>query len=268
MLVFRRESKKISFTINYVMSLVLGLVQPVNLHEIPRNSAPYRDGQRVRSLHHVLHGRYLPVHTIEKNYQQPQKRDAHPFTDMSKRGADDLHKSLNVNFQFKLVFADYIRFPRPYYRLAYKTLLQFLKRLKELDRLAPDVRVYIPIQNHAPIITIEKIMDVFGHAQMINNEENPLFYATDRLETIGLANGGDKRQYLGGVLNSEQMSNNYSGFACGTINQYTPWTPDIKSATMCKQKCRLRRCGAINRKGRQCCLCVRSDTGLCHHHRK
>ena len=251
------------------MSLVLGIVQPVNLHEIRRESPPYRDGQRVRSLEHVLHRRYLPVHTIEKNYTQPQKRNAHPFTSMSRRGANELHSSLKVNFQFKLVFADYIRFPTNYYRLAYRNLLQFLQRLKELDRLAPDVHVYIPIQSHSPMIKVPDIRRVFGNAQMISaNEENPLFYATDRLETIGLAVGGDKRYYIGGVSNITQMDNNFIGFACGTINQYTPWMPDIKTATRCKQKCRLQRCGAINRQGKQCCLCVRSDTGLCHHHRK
>ena len=252
------------------MSLIMGIVQPVDLHEIRRASPPYRDGQRVRSLEHVLHKRYLPVHTIDHNYTQPQKRNAHPFTSMSKRGANQLHSSLEVNFQFKLVFADYIRFPTGYYRKAYKSLLQFLQRLKELDRLAPDVRIYIPIlKGKNPFIEISDIRGVIGNAKMISaNNENPLFYATDRLEAIGLAVGGDERYYIGGVLNSEQMDNNFIGFACGTINQYTPWTPDIKTATRCNQKCHLQRCSAINRKGKQCCLCVRSNTGLCHHHRK
>ena len=252
------------------MSLVLGFVQPVNLHEIARESPPYRDGQRVRSLEHVLHKRYLPVHTMEMNYAPPQKRNAHPRTHMSRRGAEALHSSLKVNFQFKLVFADYIRFPTLYYRSAYKTLLQFLHRLKELDRLAPDVRVYIPIlKDKNPMIKISDVRGVIGNAQMVSaNNENPLFYATDRLETIGLAVRGDKRYYIGGVSNFTQMDNNFIGFACGTINQYTPWTPDIKTATRCNQKCHLQRCSAINRKGKQCCLCVRSNTGLCHHHRK
>ena len=249
------------------MSLVLGVVQVKELGRVPRESPAYRDGQRLLSLRHVLSEEYLPVHTVENTAQAEQKVNAHSVN-ISVRGARSLDKSLPDGFQFRLIIADYFRFPTEYYRKAYSALVPFLRTLYQLDRMHPTARTYVPIQNNNPLITQNALAATFGNAKMISSLENPWFYAADRLEKEASRTYNDKTSYLAGHSNYEQMRNNFAGFACASLGPYTAWKPTIRTAERCTRKCRVTRCLSMNRAGKQCCLCTRSETGLCHHHRK
>ena len=125
----------------------------------------------------------------------------------------------------------------------------------------------MPIQKNQPLITQGTLAKAFGKAEMIDSMENPWFYAADRLEKEALRVSNNKTIYLAGHSNEEQMRNNFAGFACASIGQFSPWIPTTRNAHRCAQKCKMTRCLSLNRKGKQCCLCTRSETGLCHHHR-
>lgn len=247
------------------MTLVLGVTQNRYVDKLPVDSPPYRDIQRIISLSSVLKDEDKPVYTLDKNSSYKTRINAFSHN-ISKRGAIKLSKSLPDNFQFRIIIGDYFRFPSEYFRQAFREVVPFLSELKNRGRLHKSIRIYFPILQNSPPFTLTTLKRVLGFAKYVKNKANPLFYATDKLESLSKQQHGDPRVHLAGYLNKEQMMN-YKGFVCATTQFMPTWKPMIRSSRRCKRNCKITRCGAINRQGKQCCLCTRHYSGLCHHHR-
>jgi hypothetical protein len=248
------------------MTLVLGVTQPQNLAAIPVQSAAYRDAQRVTNLKHVLSSDLSPVYTIDTNASGPQK-PTHYDIGISNRGARKFNRLLPNGFQFRIICGDYFRFPTAYFRQAYREIIPFLKILREQNRLHQSVRIYLPIIRVQPPFNMDEFRRQGFAIKMIQNDENPLYYATNNVQTRSLLQHQDETRQLAGYNNDGEMRN-FRGFAVVSLQPNPPpWQPDVKLPTRCKMNCKMIRCGAINKKGEHCCLCTRHPTGLCHHHR-